>query len=76
MRTKRLGNIYVTKGVDNLDYNSSFNQLNASFKGVFFDKKLIVSVYSNGVLSSSRITWTGYSNGIKLFTDIITTIAF
>lgn len=56
---------YVTKGVDNLDYNSSFNQLNASFKGMFFDKKLIVSLYGNDVLSSSRITWTGYSNGIK-----------
>lgn len=56
---------YVTKGVSNLDYNSAYNQLNASFKGLFFNKKLIVSLHANDILSSSRITYTGYSNGVK-----------
>src|SRR5690606_9759448 len=56
---------YVTKGVDNLDYNSAFSQLNASFKGLFLDKKLTVTLYANDILSSSRITYTGYSNGLK-----------
>lgn len=56
---------YVTKGVDNLDYNSAFDQLNASFKGLFFDKKLIVSLHGNDIFSSNRATYTGYSNGIK-----------
>ena len=56
---------YVTKGVDYLDYNSAFSQLNASFKGLFLDKKLTVTLYANDILSSSRITFTGYSNGLK-----------
>ena len=56
---------YVTKGVDNLDYNSAYNQLNTSFKGLFFDKRLIFSLHVNDILSSSRITYTGYSNGLK-----------
>lgn len=56
---------YVTKGVDNLDYNSTYNQLNTSFKGLFFDKKFTVSLHANDILSSSRITYTGFSNGLK-----------
>lgn len=48
-----------------LDYNSAFDQLNASFKGLFFDKKLIVSLHGNDIFSSNRATYTGYSNGIK-----------
>lgn len=56
---------YVTKGVNNLDYNSAYNQLNASFKGLFFDKQLTISLHANDILSSSRIQYTGFSNGLK-----------
>src|SRR5690606_13779292 len=56
---------YVTKGVDHLDYNSAYTQLNSSFKGLFFDKRLIVSLDVNDILSSSRITYAGYSNGLN-----------
>lgn len=56
---------FITKGVDNLDYNSSFNFLNASFKALFLDKRLVVSFYANDILSSKRVTYTTYSNGIR-----------
>lgn len=55
----------ITKGVDNLDYNSFSNQLDASLKLLAFNKKLIVNLYANDILSSSRTTYTTYSNGIK-----------
>lgn len=55
----------VTKGVDNLDYNTAFNYLNASFKALFLDKKLIVSMSVNDMFSSRRVTYTTYSNGIR-----------
>lgn len=56
---------YTTKGVDNLDYNSSANQLNASIKLLLLDKNLILSFYANDILSSNRFTYTSFSNGIK-----------
>ena len=56
---------YVTNGVDNLDYNSSTNQLDASIKWFLLDKKMILSLYANDIFSSDRITYTTYSNNIK-----------
>jgi hypothetical protein len=56
---------YTTKGVDNLDYNSAFDQLNLTFKGLFLENKLVASLHFNDVLSSNRITYTSYSNGLK-----------
>ncbi len=56
---------FITKGVSNLDHNTAFDQLNASFKGTFYDKKLTVSLRANDLLSSNRVTYTGYSNGVK-----------
>lgn len=55
----------ITKGVDNLDYNSFSNQLDTSLKLLAFDKKLVINLYANDILSSSRTTYTTYSNGIK-----------
>lgn len=56
---------YTTKGVDNLDYNSSYNQLNASLRALFLEKKLVISLYANDVFSSNRPIYTTYSNDIK-----------
>lgn len=56
---------YVTKGVSNLDSNSSTNQLDVSFKWLLLNNKLIISLYGNDLLSSNRITYTSFSNGIK-----------
>ncbi|WPC16511.1 outer membrane beta-barrel family protein [Riemerella anatipestifer] len=56
---------YTTRGVDNLDFNSSANQLNASLKWLLLDKKMIVSLYINDILSSNRFTYTTFSNGIE-----------
>lgn len=56
---------YDTKGVSNLDYQSSANQLDASFKWLLLDKKVTISLYANDILSSYRPTYTSYSNGIK-----------
>ncbi len=56
---------YITKGVDFLDYNSSFNQLNASLRASFLKKQLTASLYFNDILSSNRPTYTTYSNDIK-----------
>jgi hypothetical protein len=56
---------YTTRGVDNLDFNSSANQLNASLKWLLLKKKMIVSLYINDILSSNRFTYTTFSNGIE-----------
>ena len=56
---------YTTKGVDNLDRNSQFSQLDASLKLLLLNKKLIMSLYANDILSSSRVTYTSFSNDIK-----------
>ncbi|KUJ61079.1 hypothetical protein AR687_14175 [Flavobacteriaceae bacterium CRH] len=63
--TFNLSYIFATNGVDNLDTNTSFNQLNASLKVLLLDKKLNISLYGNDILSSSRTTYTSYSNDIK-----------
>lgn len=55
----------ITKGVNNLDYNSFSNQLDTSLKLLAFDKKLTANLYINDILSSNRTTYTTYSNGIK-----------
>ncbi|MBW1619375.1 outer membrane beta-barrel family protein [Empedobacter falsenii] len=56
---------YTTKGVDNLDYNTSHNQLNASLRALFLEKKLVISLYANDIFSSNRPIYTTYSNNIK-----------
>lgn len=56
---------YTTRGVDNLDVNSSANQLNTSFKWLLLDKKMVVSLYVNDIFSSNRFTYTTFSNEIK-----------
>jgi outer membrane receptor protein involved in Fe transport len=56
---------YTTKGVDNLDRNSQFSQLDASLKLMLMNKKLIMSLYANDILSSSRVTYASFSNNIK-----------
>lgn len=56
---------YTTKGVDNLDYNTSHNQLNASLRALFLEKKLVISLSANDVFSSNRPIYTTYSNNIK-----------
>src|SRR5690606_13022218 len=60
-----IGFYYATKGVSNLDYSSSANQLDTSFKWLLFDKKMTLNLYANDILSSYRPTYTSYSNGIK-----------
>lgn len=56
---------YTAKGVDNLDYNTSHNQLNASLRALFLEKKLVISLYANDIFSSNRPIYTTYSNNIK-----------
>lgn len=56
---------YTTEGVDNLDYNSSANQLDIALKWLLLDKSLIISLYANDILSSNRFTYTSFSNGIE-----------
>lgn len=56
---------YVTKGVDNLDENTSSNQLNIGLKKLFFDKKMTVSLYASDIFRSNSTKYTTYSNGIK-----------
>ncbi|MDV3540285.1 TonB-dependent receptor [Elizabethkingia anophelis] len=56
---------YTTKGVDNLDYNSSANQLNASIKWLLLNKKMIISLNVNDIFSSNRFRYTTFSNNIK-----------
>lgn len=56
---------YTTKGVDNLDYNTSHNQLNASLKALFLEKKLVIFLYANDIFSSNRPSYSTYSNNIK-----------
>lgn len=56
---------YITKGVSNLDTNSNANQLDTSFKWLLLDKKLVISMYANDLLSSNRFTYTSFSNDIK-----------
>ncbi|MGG5506912.1 MULTISPECIES: TonB-dependent receptor domain-containing protein [unclassified Myroides] len=56
---------YTAKGVDNLDYNTSYNQLNASLRALFLEKKLVISLYANDIFSSNRPIYTTYSHNIK-----------
>lgn len=56
---------YTTKGVDNLDYNSSANQLNASIKWLILNKKMIVNLSVNDIFSSNRFRYTTFSNNVK-----------
>ncbi|NJK84026.1 MAG: outer membrane beta-barrel protein [Saprospiraceae bacterium] len=60
-----LNYLYITRGVDNLDVNSSAGQLNSSIKWLSLNKKMIVSLYFNDILRSNLITYTTFSNNIK-----------
>jgi outer membrane receptor protein involved in Fe transport len=56
---------YTTAGVDALDRNTGFDQLNASFKLLLLNKKLQITLYGNDLFSSNRPVYTTYSNNIK-----------
>ena len=56
---------YTTSGVDNLDTNSAFGQLNAALKMFFLQKKLQLILYGNDILRTDRTSYTGFSNSIK-----------
>lgn len=56
---------YISRGVDNLDYSSAGNQLDTSLKWLGLQKRLIISLIANDILSSNRYTYTTYTNGIK-----------
>lgn len=54
-----------SKGVDNINYVSGTNQLDATLKFLMLDKKLTASLQLNDIMSSNRPEYTTYSNGIK-----------
>lgn len=57
--------IVLTRGVDNLDTNSSIGQLNASFKLFLLNKKLQLTLNGNDILKTNLMTYTGFSNGVR-----------
>ncbi len=56
---------YEFSGVSNLDKNTSSHQIDASLKWLLFDKKMTVNLYANDILSSSRTTYSTFTNGFK-----------
>ncbi|WP_294296743.1 outer membrane beta-barrel family protein [uncultured Chryseobacterium sp.] len=54
-----------SKGVDNINYVSGINQLDATLKYLMLKKKLTASFQLNDILSSNRPEYTTYSNGLK-----------
>jgi len=56
---------YTTTGVDNLDTNTAFSQLNAALKLFLLQKKLQLTLYGNDIFRTSQTTYTGFSNTIK-----------
>lgn len=52
----------ASKGVTNLDRNSSGYQIDASVKLFLMDKKLQIICYANDIFKSNKIMYTGYSN--------------
>ncbi|WP_294321777.1 TonB-dependent receptor [uncultured Chryseobacterium sp.] len=54
-----------SKGVDNINYVSGTNQLDATLKYLMLNKKLTASFQLNDIFSSNRPEYTTYSNGIK-----------
>ncbi|WP_081427159.1 outer membrane beta-barrel protein [Elizabethkingia anophelis] len=55
----------LPKELNNLDYNSSAHQLNASIKWLLLNKKMIISLNVNDIFSSNRFRYTTFSNNIK-----------
>ncbi|MDO5616953.1 MAG: outer membrane beta-barrel family protein, partial [Cruoricaptor ignavus] len=55
----------LTRGVDNLDYNSSDIQLNATLKWLLFKKNLVVNFSVHDIINPKGMVYTSYSNGIK-----------
>ncbi len=56
---------YTTTGVDKVDTNTAFSQLDLSFKSLFLDRNLIVGLHLNDIFSSNRPTYTTMSNNLK-----------
>lgn len=56
---------FITKGVNNLDYNSSGIQVDTSLKWLLLDKKIILSLSLQDIINPKGIKYTSYSNGIK-----------
>lgn len=56
---------FITKGVNNLDYNSSGIQVDTSLKWLLLNKRLIVSLNLLDIINPKGIKYTSYSNGIK-----------
>ncbi|MEY8759605.1 TonB-dependent receptor domain-containing protein [Chryseobacterium tongliaoense] len=54
-----------SKGVNNINYVTGTNQLDATLKILFFSKKLTTVLQLNDIFSSNRPRYTTYSNGIK-----------
>ncbi|MBQ4819270.1 outer membrane beta-barrel family protein [Aquimarina sp. MMG016] len=57
--------IVASDGVDNLDRNTAFSQLDASLKLFFLDKNLQITIAANDILSSSRPEYIGVSNNLR-----------
>ncbi|CEJ69014.1 hypothetical protein BN1195_01306 [Chryseobacterium oranimense G311] len=57
--------LYVTAGTLGLDKNTAYNQLDISLKMLLLNKKLVLSLHLNDMLSSNRPTYTTYTNSIK-----------
>jgi len=55
---------YTTRGVDNLDRNSAFSQLDASVKILFAKKKLQLTIYGNDILKTNQPEYSTQSNGL------------
>jgi hypothetical protein len=53
---------YTTEGVDNLDRNTAFSQLDLSLKCSFIQKKLQIALIGNDILRTNRPEYIGYSN--------------
>ena len=53
---------YTTEGVDNLDRNTAFSQLDLSLKCSFMRKKLQIALIGNDILRKNRPEYIGYSN--------------
>ena len=56
---------YASKGVTNLSYNSSSNQLDSTLKWLLLNRDLILSINVNDIFGSNRTTYTSYFNSIK-----------
>ena len=56
---------YITDGVDNLDRNNAFSQLDVALKFLLLEKKLVINLYGNDILRTAITTYTTFSNNIE-----------